>query len=62
VRGTRRESLSGGGKGHRQEIDALLGAVRTGGPDPIPFRVLAEVTRATFAVHERLAGRAGAPV
>lgn len=47
------------GKGHREEIEALLAAVRSGGPSPIPFATLAGVTRATLEVHRRLVGEGG---
>src|SRR5262245_32594912 len=52
----RRVRRSGrGGKGHAEEMDALLRAVRSGGPSPIPLRTLLEVTRATFRAQAALA-------
>lgn len=35
-------------KGHTAEMQALVDAIRTGQPAPIPFREIVEVTRATF--------------
>ena len=37
-------------KGHRAAVAAFLQAIRTGGPSPIPFNELVEVTQASFAV------------
>jgi predicted dehydrogenase len=54
--GSRKTSPGAPGKGHAQEIAALLAAVRSGGPAPIPRRVLFEVTRATFDVHADMRG------
>jgi predicted dehydrogenase len=39
-------------KGYREEINAFVAAVRTGGPDPIPFEDLAATTRVTFCALE----------
>ncbi|MEO3977915.1 bi-domain-containing oxidoreductase [Streptomyces sp. CAU 1734] len=47
-------------KGQRAELDAFLGAVRTGGPMPVPLESLVATTAATLAVRTGLAG--GAPV
>ncbi len=54
VRGGKISRVRQGGKGHGEEIAALLAAVRTGGPSPIPLPVLTRVTRATFEVHRLL--------
>ena len=45
-------------KGQRAEVDALLEAVRTGGPMPIPLSSLVGTTRATIAAEASLASRA----
>lgn len=37
-------------KGHAAELRAFVEAVKAGGPSPIPFEEMAEVTRVTFAV------------
>lgn len=37
-------------KGHAAELAAFVQAVRSGGPSPIPFDEIAEVTRVTFTV------------
>jgi predicted dehydrogenase len=50
-RGGRRTDAGPAGKGHAEEIAALIDAVRAGGPAPIPAERLLAVTRATFAVH-----------
>jgi predicted dehydrogenase len=42
-------------KGQAAEVSAFLGAVRTGGPMPIPLHDLVTVTDATLAVSESLA-------
>jgi len=53
--GGKRRKLTTGGKGHTEEIAALLAAVRTGGPSPIPRSSLFATTRATLLVHEAIA-------
>lgn len=55
ISGGKRRSVSGSGKGHREEIEALLAAVRAGGPSPIPGASLVATTRATFRVHAAIA-------
>ena len=35
-------------KGHAAEMAALINSVREGGPSPIPFDEIVEVTRASF--------------
>jgi len=39
-------------KGHKAEIAAFVQAVQQGGPAPIPFEELVEVTRVSFEVIE----------
>jgi predicted dehydrogenase len=46
---------SGPDKGHSAEMAALIEAVRSGAPSPIPFDQLVAVTRATLAVLDSLA-------
>jgi predicted dehydrogenase/threonine dehydrogenase-like Zn-dependent dehydrogenase len=46
--------VSRGGKGHGEEMDALLRAVRAGGPSPIALATLLDVTRATFRAQAAL--------
>jgi predicted dehydrogenase len=55
-RGGKSQSLGAPGKGHREEIDALLAAVRGQAPAPITLATMVAVTRATFRVHAALAG------
>ncbi len=43
-------------KGHRQLLELTLDALRSGGPAPIPFDELFEVTQATFTIQRSLAG------
>jgi len=43
-------------KGHQQLLELTLDALRSGGPAPIPFDELFEVTQATFTIHRSLAG------
>jgi len=43
-------------KGHHQLLELTLDALRSGGPAPIPFDELFEVTQATFTIHRSLAG------
>lgn len=43
-------------KGHRQMLALTLDALRSGGPAPIPFDELCEVTQATFTIHRCLGG------
>ena len=50
-RGAKRSDAGPAGKGHAEEVAALLDAVRAGGPAPIPAATLLAVTRATFSVH-----------
>jgi predicted dehydrogenase len=42
-------------KGHRRELQLTIKAIRSGGPSPISFEELAEVTEATFLVQDALA-------
>jgi predicted dehydrogenase len=55
-RGQKKVRLGAPGKGHAEEIDALLDAVRAGGPSPIAPETLLTVARATFRVHATIAG------
>ncbi len=48
--GFRRMALWRQDKGHNAAMAAFAGAVRSGGPSPIPFEELAEVTRATLEI------------
>ena len=41
-------------KGHNREIELTINAMRNGGPSPIPFEDLVEVTKACFAVHQSI--------
>jgi polar amino acid transport system substrate-binding protein len=43
-----------GDKGHRAEMLALIDAVRTGAPSPLPFEQLVLATRATIAIRKSL--------
>jgi predicted dehydrogenase/threonine dehydrogenase-like Zn-dependent dehydrogenase len=53
VRNRRRQKLKfKRDKGHYQELELTVAAVRNGGPAPIPFAELVEVTDATFRVAE----------
>jgi len=49
VHGAGGRKLRAAGKGHVEEIEAMLAAVKTGSAPPIPLDVLAGVTRATIA-------------
>jgi predicted dehydrogenase len=55
VSGGKRRKISAGGKGHAEEIAALLAAVKAGGPSPISPASLFATTRATLFVHEAIA-------
>ena len=59
-RGGKTTKLSRAGKGHAEEVAALLRAVKEGGSSPIPLDVLARVTRVTFEARGQLTG-GGAP-
>lgn len=41
-------------KGHNREIELAIEAMRNGGPSPIPFEQLIEVTTACFMVHQAI--------
>jgi len=41
-------------KGHNREIELTINAMRNGGPSPIPFEDLVEVTKACFAIHQSI--------
>jgi predicted dehydrogenase/threonine dehydrogenase-like Zn-dependent dehydrogenase len=41
-------------KGHRKELELTVRAIREGGPAPIPFEELIEVTEASYAVSDSL--------
>jgi polar amino acid transport system substrate-binding protein len=56
--GTRR-TLKLPGKGHQQEVEAFLNAIREGRPCPIPLHSLALTSAATFAILDSL--RTGLP-
>lgn len=43
-------------KGHAAEVAAFVSAVENGGPPPIPFDEIVEVTRATFEIARRITG------
>jgi predicted dehydrogenase len=52
--GGRRRKIARPGKGHREELAAVLGAILEGREAPVPTEVLARVTRATFTAHRLL--------
>jgi predicted dehydrogenase len=58
VSASKRRTVKGGGKGHAEEIAALIAAVKAGGPSPIARSSMFATTRATFSVHDAI-GRAG---
>lgn len=58
VTGGKRRKLTTGGKGHAEEIAALVAAVKAGGPSPIPLASLLATTRATFRVRGAIASAA----
>jgi polar amino acid transport system substrate-binding protein len=51
VSGGKRRKRTGGGKGHAEEIAALIAAVKSGGPSPISLESLLATTLATLRVH-----------
>jgi predicted dehydrogenase len=53
-----RMKLSSQDKGQDAAVAAFLGAVRRGGPSPIPFEEIEEVSRITIAIADNLAGLA----
>jgi polar amino acid transport system substrate-binding protein len=57
--GGSRHVLKMPGKGHREEVESFLDAVRKGSPSPIPLDSLALTSLATFAVLDSL--RTGLP-
>lgn len=48
--GFRKMNLWRQDKGHRAEIEAFIKAVRDGGPSPIPFEEIEEITKITFEI------------
>jgi predicted dehydrogenase len=54
VSGGKRRKSTSGGKGHAEEIAALIAAVKAGGPSPIPLASLFATTLATLRVHEAI--------
>jgi predicted dehydrogenase len=48
--GRRRRALRGRGKGHREEIAAVVAAARSGGPAPVPLPVVLGVSRAVLSL------------
>jgi hypothetical protein len=42
-------------KGHRQELQSTIDAIRSGSPSPISFEELVDVTETTFLVRDALA-------
>ena len=57
---TKTHKISGRDKGHQAELNAFINAVRRGGPPPIPYGALLNVSWAALAVMESL--RTGLPV
>jgi predicted dehydrogenase len=55
VSGGKKRKTSTGGKGHAEELAALVAAVKAGGPSPIPPASLFATTRATLRVHHAIA-------
>jgi len=55
VSGGKRSKTTTGGKGHAEEIAALIAAVKAGGPSPISRESLFATTRATLRVHDAIA-------
>jgi predicted dehydrogenase len=53
----RKTSLRVQDKGQRAMVLEFIGAVKSGGPPPIPFEQLSAVTRATFAAVRSLRER-----
>ncbi len=54
-----RRKLKLSGKGHQEEVEAFLGAIRHGRPSPIPLESLAQTSLVTFAILDSL--RTGLP-
>jgi len=50
----RKRSWLGLDRGHRSETQALLDAIRTGGPEPVAFEEYLYTTLATFAIEDSL--------
>jgi polar amino acid transport system substrate-binding protein len=46
--------ISGQGKGHKEEVEAFMGALKSGKESPIPFDSLLATTLVTFAINESL--------
>jgi polar amino acid transport system substrate-binding protein len=59
--GGKRRKDTAGGKGHAEELTALLATVRSGGPPPISLASLLATTRATLRVHDALVSVATPP-
>lgn len=53
-KGFREDRLWRQDKGHAAEVAAFLSAVEQGGPPPIPFDEIVEVTRATFQIERAI--------
>jgi polar amino acid transport system substrate-binding protein len=49
-----RRTVKSPGKGHQEEVEAFLGAIREGRPSPIPLDSLALTSLATFAIMDSL--------
>ncbi len=47
--------VSGQGKGHNEEVEAFIKAIRSGSASPIPFDSILATTLVTFAIRESLA-------
>jgi predicted dehydrogenase/threonine dehydrogenase-like Zn-dependent dehydrogenase len=47
--------ISGQGKGHKEEVEAFINAIKSGKPSPIPFDSILATTLVTFAIKESLA-------
>ena len=57
--GRRAHRVRGRGKGHEEEMDALLETIRSGTATPFPVEVAIRTSRATLAVRAALSGSTG---
>jgi predicted dehydrogenase len=57
-KGFRADNLWRQNKGHSAEAAAFISAVEKGGPPPIPFEELVEVSRTTIEIARKVASRA----
>ena len=46
--------IKSSGKGHKEEVEAFINALKSGNDSPLPFRSICLTTLTTFKIHDSL--------